>query len=122
MGSTAELLRLEDPSVNGDRRGNSLHPEFVERAEHPATGSLAILAPDHELREHRVVVPGDLPSAGDARVDADERVFWLLVPCDPPGSGKEVPARIFGVDAALHRGPARDGIHGVDALAHGHGD
>ena len=90
-------------------------------AEHPRASLLAVLAPHHQLGEHRVVVAGDLAARLDAGVHAHERAGGLPVAGDAAGPGEEVPARVLGVDPALDRGAARSGVQ-RQLLADGHAD
>ena len=107
--------------MHRDRGRHPLHHELVESAEHPYPRRLAIVAERDELGEHRVVVACDLPTLLDPRVDPHERTRRLPIPGDPAGAGEEVPARVFGVDAALDRRPARVRIKG-QLLAERHPD
>src|SRR5215203_6805871 len=117
-----QLLRLDDPVTRlcGDETGvheeRAVEPEervhtadlvLAERAEHPLARVLAVDAVDDQLRNHRVIQRGDLPTDGDARIDANPRPRRLAVARDPPRRREEAVGGILGIDPALDRVPTQ---------------
>src|SRR4051794_8191573 len=117
VARVAEGVGLQYPAVNGDRRRHTFDHVLVERAQHPPAGLFAVRARHDELREHRVVVAGDVPALGYAGVDPDERPPGLAVPRDPSGPRQEVPPGVFGVDPALDRVAARRDLESGERAA-----
>ena len=113
-----ELLGVEHPAVRGDRGGHALDRVLAERAEHAPARLLAVGARDDQLREHGVVVAGDLAALPEPGVDAHEWAGGLDVAGDAPGPRHEVAAGVLGVDAAFDRGAARLDREAGDRATH----
>ena len=95
-----------------------------QRFAHASQRACAVLSPDHELGDHRVVELRDLVAGAHAGVDANEfRRGRRLEVSDPPDRGQKAARRILGVDARLDGVPKdvdgilreRQGLAGGDA-------
>src|SRR5947208_8814564 len=79
-----EARVVEQRPVEADQRRHAADLELAERAQHPAPRVLPVDVLDDELRNERVVQPGNLRPDGDARIDTNPRARRLAVARDPP--------------------------------------
>src|SRR5689334_9971882 len=97
------LLGAEEADVERDQRLDALELVLAERADHAGGGLLAILVPDDQLGDHRVVQRGDLGACEHAGVHAHAGAARLEVGGDGARRGGEVLGGVLGVDPALDR-------------------
>ena len=122
LRALCELLRLDDAVARLASREarvleqrpveshEGLRPadlELAQGAQHPSPRVLPVDVVDDELRDQRVVEPGDLRPGGDPRVDTHPRTRRLAVARDPPRAGQEAVGGILRVDPALDRVPVQ---------------
>ena len=87
-----------------------LDDELLERAQHAATGVLAVDVVHDHLRDERVVEIRDLVAGADAGVDAHADPARLPVGRDPPRRREEAAGDVLGVDPALDRVTAKHDV------------
>ena len=94
----------QDRQVGGDRRGDTLDHEFVERPDRAGDGDLAVAAPHDQLADEVVVVLADLVARLVAGVEAHAEAVGGDQLGDRAGGGQELAAgRVLGVDPDLDR-------------------
>src|SRR5260370_28064160 len=123
-----ELFVAHDLTKEGQRRLDSAHRVFIERAPNSIDGLGARASPHGEFRNHRVVVDRDFVAGDDATVVANSRAAGRAQECNLPRRREKSVFRIFGVDATFDRSPTPTHIflperqdragRDVDLLAH----
>src|ERR1044072_7534672 len=96
-----ELFVAHHFAEEGERGLDAADHVLVERAPHALNRLVARASPSGELRNHRVVVDGDLRALVDAAVVAHAGAGGDAQMRDAPGARHKVLLGVFGVDAAL---------------------
>ena len=98
-----EILVLEDPLEERNRRADAAHLVFGEGAAHALNGVLARVAPRDQLRDHRIVEDRHLAAFVGAAVVAHAGPLRHAQPLDAPRRRQEAVVGILRVDAAFDR-------------------
>ncbi len=96
-----EVLVVEDPLEERNRRANAAHLVFGERAAHALNRVLARVAPGDQLRDQRIVEDRDLAALVGAAVVAHTGSLRNAQSLDPPRRRQEAVVGVFRVDAAF---------------------
>src|SRR5262249_29258574 len=103
IASAGELLAAEHVDGKLARRRHATHVELPKRTQGARDRRGAILVPDDELREQRVILRRNHGARFHVRVEADAGTEREPERIDPPRSRSEPAARILRVDPALDR-------------------
>src|SRR5262245_38825766 len=94
-----EAGMFEQPDQKGQVGFDPEDGKFAQRLDRAAARRLSTVTRGNQLRNHRVVVNGDLVALRHARVDSDAWHRRLTVEEEPPGLRKVVLRRVFRVQA-----------------------
>ena len=102
-----EIAIPEDPTVQGDRRVDTIDYEFVESPAHLGEGFGPIDAVDDQFGHERIVMRGYGVTDLDVRIPAHSRTSRDFQAGNLSGGRTEVVVRIFRVDTNFDGVPAR---------------
>ena len=120
VAAARELLAAQDLDAQLPRRRNPGHGKLPEGPEGARDRRWAVLVPDGELAEQRVVERQHRVARFDEGVEPDPGAERCSKPADEAGRGGEVAGGILSVDPNLDRvAPARRSAGCAERLARG---